>query len=86
MKRVNLSPFPHSLSISSSFSYSFSIFLQPGCQAAASCATLSSGYPALNIFSRIPHSPNRGADTVGLVVERDRLQDETDGLRFILKL
>merc|ERR1712158_48485 len=29
---------------------------------------------------RIPHSPNRGADTVGLVVERDRLQDETDGL------
>ena len=40
MKRVNLSPFPHSLSISSSFSYSFSIFLQPGCQAAASCATL----------------------------------------------
>ena len=38
------------------------------------------------IFSRIPHSPNRGADTVGLVVERDRLQDETDGLRFILKL
>ena len=38
------------------------------------------------IFSRIPHSPNRGADTVGLVVERDRLQDETDGLRFIFKL
>ena len=34
-----------------------------------------------NIFHRIPHSPNRGADTVGLVVERDRLKEETDGLR-----
>merc|ERR1712223_1346666 len=33
---------------------------------------------------RIPHSPNRGADTVGLVVERDRLQDETDGLRYFV--
>ena len=33
------------------------------------------------IFHRIPHSPNRGADTVGLVVERDRLEEETDGLR-----
>ena len=40
MKRVNLSPFPHSLSISSSFSHSLSIFLQPGCQAATICATL----------------------------------------------
>ena len=30
MQRVNLSPFPHSLSI----------FSQPGCQAATSCATL----------------------------------------------
>ena len=35
-----ISPFPHSLSISSSFSHSLSIFSQPGCQAAASCATL----------------------------------------------
>ena len=34
------SPFPHSLSISSSFSHSLSIFSLPGCQAAASCATL----------------------------------------------
>ena len=33
-------PFPHSLSISSSFSHSRSIFSQPGCQAATSCATL----------------------------------------------
>ena len=40
MKRVSLSPFPHSLSISSSFSHSLSIFLQPGCQAATICATL----------------------------------------------
>ena len=41
---MNLSPFPHfltvSLFISSSFSHSLSIFSQPGCQAAASCATL----------------------------------------------
>ena len=34
------SPFPHFLSISSSFSHSLSIFSQPGCQAATSCATL----------------------------------------------
>ena len=34
------SPFPHSLSISSSFSHSRSIFSQPSCQAATSCATL----------------------------------------------
>ena len=34
-----LSPFPHSLSISSSFSHYLSIFSQPGCQAATSCAT-----------------------------------------------
>ena len=37
-----LSPFPHSLSISSSFSHSPSIFLQPGCQDATICATLIS--------------------------------------------
>ena len=30
---------------------------------------------------RIPHSPQREAATVGLVVERDRMQGETDGLR-----
>ena len=35
------SPFPRVLSISSSFSHYLSIFSQPGCQAAASCATLS---------------------------------------------
>ena len=52
------------------------------------CRLKSSGQSIghFKIFCRIPHSPNRGADTVGLVVERDRLQDETDGLRFILKL
>ncbi|XP_058880706.1 3-hydroxyanthranilate 3,4-dioxygenase isoform X2 [Acipenser ruthenus] len=32
--------------------------------------------------ARIPHSPQRQAGTVGLVIERQRLQSETDGLRF----
>ncbi|XP_044284783.1 3-hydroxyanthranilate 3,4-dioxygenase isoform X2 [Varanus komodoensis] len=32
--------------------------------------------------ARIPHSPQRYANTVGLVVERKRLQTETDGLRY----
>lgn len=31
---------------------------------------------------KIPHSPQRQADTVGLVIERERLATETDGLRF----
>lgn len=31
---------------------------------------------------RIPHSPQREKDTVGLVIERERLQSETDGLRY----
>eukprot|EP00095_Tigriopus_kingsejongensis_P006083 maker-scaffold712_size108441-snap-gene-0.30 protein:Tk06083 transcript:maker-scaffold712_size108441-snap-gene-0.30-mRNA-1 annotation:"3-hydroxyanthranilate -dioxygenase" len=34
---------------------------------------------------KIPHSPQREANTVGLVIERERLQDkETDGLRYYL--
>nr|XP_055026596.1 3-hydroxyanthranilate 3,4-dioxygenase isoform X3 [Misgurnus anguillicaudatus]XP_055026597.1 3-hydroxyanthranilate 3,4-dioxygenase isoform X3 [Misgurnus anguillicaudatus] len=32
--------------------------------------------------ARIPHSPQRQAHTVGLVVERRRLDSETDGLRY----
>ncbi|KAI6649774.1 3-hydroxyanthranilate 3,4-dioxygenase-like [Oopsacas minuta] len=32
--------------------------------------------------SRIPHSPQRQANTVGLVVERERYEHETDGLRY----
>ncbi len=32
--------------------------------------------------ARIPHSPQRYANTVGLVVERKRLRSETDGLRY----
>uniref|UniRef100_A0A8C6WS43 3-hydroxyanthranilate 3,4-dioxygenase n=1 Tax=Neogobius melanostomus TaxID=47308 RepID=A0A8C6WS43_9GOBI len=32
--------------------------------------------------ARIPHSPQRRADTVGLVVERRRLPSETDCLRY----
>ena len=31
---------------------------------------------------RIPHSPQREQDTVGLVIERERLRSETDGLRY----
>lgn len=30
----------------------------------------------------VPHSPQRGPDTVGLVVERQRKPDEKDGLRW----
>ena len=42
-----ISPFPHYLSISSSFSHSLSIFSQPGCQADTICATL---YCTIPIF------------------------------------
>ena len=38
---MNISPFRHYLCISSPFPHSLSIFLQPSCQAATSCATLS---------------------------------------------
>lgn len=31
---------------------------------------------------RIPHSPQRPKDTIGLVIERERLLHELDGLRF----
>ncbi|XP_023333784.1 3-hydroxyanthranilate 3,4-dioxygenase isoform X2 [Eurytemora carolleeae] len=34
---------------------------------------------------RIPHSPQRGKDTVGLVIERERLETETDGLRYFVE-
>lgn len=32
--------------------------------------------------SRIPHSPQRQANTVGLVLERERMPEERDGLRY----
>ncbi|XP_062980063.1 3-hydroxyanthranilate 3,4-dioxygenase isoform X2 [Elgaria multicarinata webbii] len=32
--------------------------------------------------ARVPHSPQRYANTVGLVIERKRLKTETDGLRY----
>ncbi|XP_061225692.1 3-hydroxyanthranilate 3,4-dioxygenase isoform X3 [Neopsephotus bourkii] len=32
--------------------------------------------------ARIPHSPQRYANTMGLVIERERLKTEIDGLRF----
>ncbi|XP_059422699.1 3-hydroxyanthranilate 3,4-dioxygenase [Carassius carassius] len=34
--------------------------------------------------ARVPHSPQRYANTVGLVVERRRLRSETDGLRYFV--
>lgn len=34
--------------------------------------------------SRVPHSPQRCAGTVGLVIERDRLLSEADGLRWYI--
>ncbi|XP_022372133.1 3-hydroxyanthranilate 3,4-dioxygenase [Enhydra lutris kenyoni] len=33
----------------------------------------------------VPHSPQRFADTVGLVIERRRLQTELDGLRYYVE-
>ncbi|KAH3846391.1 3-hydroxyanthranilate 3,4-dioxygenase-like [Dreissena polymorpha] len=33
----------------------------------------------------IPHSPQREADTVGLVIERERAEDELDGLRYFVE-
>lgn len=41
--------------------------------------------PQGHIFAlpgRIPHSPQRLAGTVGLVIERDRVPGELDGLRY----
>lgn len=35
--------------------------------------------------ARVPHSPQRQADTVGLVVERRRLSSETDCLRYYVE-
>ncbi|XP_070578868.1 3-hydroxyanthranilate 3,4-dioxygenase-like [Ptychodera flava] len=32
--------------------------------------------------ARIPHSPQRQKDTIGLVLERERSEDELDGLRY----
>ena len=34
-----------------------------------------------NLPGKIPHSPQRNDKTVGLVIERERLLTETDGLR-----
>ena len=55
MWRVNLSPFPHSLSISSSFSHSLFIFSQPGCYAATICAT----WQYLRVISIPPYLEKR---------------------------
>jgi 3-hydroxyanthranilate 3,4-dioxygenase len=34
---------------------------------------------------RVPHSPQRYADTCGLVIERERLSTETDALRWFIE-
>eukprot|EP00731_Ephydatia_muelleri_P027981 Em0019g854a len=34
--------------------------------------------------SRIPHSPQRSKDTLGLVIERERSKEEIDGLRYYI--
>lgn len=34
--------------------------------------------------AKIPHSPQRQVGTVGLVIERERLQTEVDGLRYYI--
>jgi len=34
---------------------------------------------------KIPHSPQREKDTVGLVIERERMPEETDGLRYFVE-
>ncbi|KAJ6636734.1 3-hydroxyanthranilate 3,4-dioxygenase [Pseudolycoriella hygida] len=34
---------------------------------------------------RIPHSPQRYEDTIGLVIERERIPSELDGLRYFIK-
>ncbi|XP_060607798.1 3-hydroxyanthranilate 3,4-dioxygenase-like [Ruditapes philippinarum] len=34
----------------------------------------------------IAHSPQRQADTVGLVIERERAEDEKDGLRYFIEV
>ncbi|XP_061225691.1 3-hydroxyanthranilate 3,4-dioxygenase isoform X2 [Neopsephotus bourkii] len=35
--------------------------------------------------ARIPHSPQRYANTMGLVIERERLKTEIDGLRYYVR-
>jgi len=35
--------------------------------------------------ARIPHSPQRQTNTVGLVIERERLSEERDGLRYFVE-
>jgi len=34
---------------------------------------------------KIPHSPQRKANTIGLVIERERLKHEIDGLRYYIR-
>ena len=45
--------------------------------------------PAFQVFllpGKIPHSPQRFSDTVGLVIERERLKTETDALRYFVEV
>lgn len=46
------------------------------------CFPISLSEQMFLLPARIPHSPQRYRDTVGLVIERERLKTEIDGLRW----
>jgi 3-hydroxyanthranilate 3,4-dioxygenase len=46
--------------------------------------TINEGH-MFTLPSRIPHSPQRYENTLGLVIERERLENETDGLRWYVE-
>jgi len=53
---------------------------------ASSLTSLVSFPPQVYLHpSRIPHSPQRFENTIGLVIERERLPEESDGLRYYVE-